>query len=416
MSFVWGLLGPETIYSIRRTRTLGLASVVRYFNDRAVPGLGGIWYGKQLMLALLGIVVAEHAKQQDPKFNASNTQVANAIEALACWSALKSTDYDPRLRGSETLLDKPAKDFVFINTKKQDFYPTQPMRMQTVQPLPALGFVTALGRRFNSFTPTQEGRAFVKAACEVYRPYNRDVVSHLTQWVLGQDNRVNTDALSSALSPLVAMPDEARWLLRERLKQGSTELHNALAWIETLKDGQANIVSFELQRPEKIEETHWRDIWAGSLFLPLHDLAIAVLNAVEAGMGPDCSLNNGAKKAKTQLQALKDASEDFLRFKYTTRLDAVDFCNQCVGEPVNALLALVQRDEKVLRWDGKKILRGPAFHGHAVQESDYTQEPAGSIPMPMGLFYRFYNLFLLHLDLNKELDDWMKRGTNDAAA
>lgn len=417
MNFVWGLLGSETLSSARRTRTLGLASVVRYFNDRAVPGLGGVWYGKQLMLALLGVVVADRVKQQNPKFNASNIQVANAIEALACWSAFKNDSAsDPRLRGRQKLSGKQDKDFVFASARKPGFYLTQPMRMQTVQPLPALGFVTATGERFNSFTPTQEGLNFVEAACQGYRPYNRDIVLHLTHWVLGQDNRVNTDALSNALSPLVAMPDEAKRLLRERLKQGNTERHNALAWIETLRGGKVKTASGELQRPAQIEETHWRGIQAGALFLPLHDLAVAALDAIEAGMGQDCSLENGAEKAKAQLQALKDAAQKFLDFNYTGRKDALEFCRQCVAEPVNALHALVQRDETVLRWDGEKIRRGSAFQGNAVREADPTQEPASDTPVPPGLSYRFRNLYSLNLDLNGELDAWLNPDTNEGAA
>lgn len=417
MSFVWGLLGPETISSTRRTRPLGLASAVRYFNDRAVPGLGGVWYGKQLMLALLGVVVAERAKQENPKFNASNIQVANAIEALACWSAIKkSQDSDPRLRGAGGLSEKQAKDFVFTSARKPGFYVTQPMRMQTVQPLPALGFVTAAAGRFNSFIPTQEGLNFVESACQYYRPYNREVISHLMKWVLGQDVHINTDQLSNALSPLVVMPEEAKRLLCERLKQGNAERRNALAWIETLEDEQAKTMSGELQRPKKIEETHWHDIQAGALFLSLHDLAIAALDEVEAGMGQECSLENAAEKAKDKLQALKDASQKFLKFQYKTRQDAVDFCNQCVAEPVNVLHALVQLDEKVLRWDGEKIRRGPAFQGNAVREDESTREPAGDTPVPPGLSYRFRNLYLLNLDLNDKLDAWLKPNNNESAA
>ena len=58
----WGLLGPESLVGERRTRTLGLGASVRAFNDLAVPGLGGVWFGKQLFLALLGIQVAQRAR------------------------------------------------------------------------------------------------------------------------------------------------------------------------------------------------------------------------------------------------------------------------------------------------------------------------------------------------------------------
>ena len=62
MSDMWGLLGPETLPSLRRTRGLGIAASVRRFNDLAVPGLGGVWFGKQIFLALLGVAVAEYVR------------------------------------------------------------------------------------------------------------------------------------------------------------------------------------------------------------------------------------------------------------------------------------------------------------------------------------------------------------------
>ena len=43
MTEIWGLLGPESLPSARRVRTLGLAAAVRRFNERAVPGIGGVW-------------------------------------------------------------------------------------------------------------------------------------------------------------------------------------------------------------------------------------------------------------------------------------------------------------------------------------------------------------------------------------
>ena len=79
MEGTWGLLGPEFLPNTRRTRTLGLGASVRAFNDLAVPGLGGVWYGKQLLLAVLGVAVAEDARNRGAKVQ--NIEVANAIES-----------------------------------------------------------------------------------------------------------------------------------------------------------------------------------------------------------------------------------------------------------------------------------------------------------------------------------------------
>ena len=67
MGGVWGLLGPEQLPISRRTRSLGLAATIRRFNELAVPGMGGVWYGKRFLLATLGIVVAERVRLRGGK-------------------------------------------------------------------------------------------------------------------------------------------------------------------------------------------------------------------------------------------------------------------------------------------------------------------------------------------------------------
>lgn len=45
----WGTLAREDADSLRKTRGLGLGAAVRIFNDRAVPGLGGLWFAKPIL-------------------------------------------------------------------------------------------------------------------------------------------------------------------------------------------------------------------------------------------------------------------------------------------------------------------------------------------------------------------------------
>jgi len=107
------LLGPETVVSQRRPRTLGLGAAVRAFDELAVPGLGGVWFGKQLFLATLGVAVAE--KVRGCGMPVQNIEVTNAVEALACWLGLD--DARPGRRGGTVLVpclrrsaDWPAHD------------------------------------------------------------------------------------------------------------------------------------------------------------------------------------------------------------------------------------------------------------------------------------------------------------------
>lgn len=160
----WGLLGPEKLASERRTRTLGVGAAVRAFNDLAVPGVGNVFFGKQLLLATLGVAVAERLR--DAGMRVQNIETANAVEALACWLVLSRNNWvgDRRLRGGIKM--RHRRDVPFAEARKRNFYVTQPMRMSTVQPLHALGLVHSESERFNAFSTAPPGRDFIEAVCD----------------------------------------------------------------------------------------------------------------------------------------------------------------------------------------------------------------------------------------------------------
>ncbi len=430
MESTWGLLGPEFLPNGRRTRTLGLGASVRRFNDLAVPGLGGVWYGKQLLLATLGVAVAEAARSQGVKVQ--NIEVANAIEALACWLAFKSNGWssDSRLRGNTKLQGKD--DFSFRRVRQRNFYVAQPMRMATGQALPALGFVESDSARFNAFCCAEEGRSFIDRASGGYRPYNRAVIDHLTWWAQMKDDRVDTDALRQVLSPLNRLSDEAIPLLRERLIQGGNEPNedkkrrsNVLAWVEAIRNSRPSRLTWA-HRPQEISEEHWHDLQAGALFFEAREAAIATLDAAEAHIGSQtvaqsCSLRARIPEAlKPAIDKLKAAAREYLAFKHADE-EANKFCRECVTtDPSSILRTLVDRDGYVLRLVGDEIKPGPAFRGSIRQvgadnEGQETPQASG-IPLPEGISYRVRNLYLLNLDMHGELDEWLNPNADGGEA
>lgn len=428
METTWGLLGPEFLPNARRTRTLGLGASVRSFNDLAVPGLGGVWYGKQLLLATLGVAVAEEARNGGAKVQ--NIEVANAIEALACRLAFSSNDWirDARLRGNTKL--KGKNDFSFRRVRQRNFYVTQPMRMATVQALPALGFVESDSARFNAFRCSDQGRGFVEMATGGYRPYNRTVIDHLTWWVLGKDDRVDTDTLQQALSPLNRFCDETIPLLRERLIQGGNESHedkerrgNALVWVESIRDSKPERLTWA-QRPQEISEEHWHDLQAGALFFETREAAIAVLDAAEAHIGNQTNVQfyplkeqipDAPDALKLAIEKLKSVSNKYLEVNHSDEV-AKNFCRECLNDNSASILrALVERDGHVLRLVGDEVKPGPAFRGSqlSAEQSDLDNEAqetpqGGNIPLPEKISDRVRNLYLLNLDMHGELDGWLK--------
>lgn len=422
MEATWGLLGPEFLPNSRRTRTIRLGASVRSFNDLAVPGLGGVWYGKQLLLATLGVAVAEEARSRGAKVQ--NIEVSNAIEALACWLAFNSNDWsrDARLRGNTKLQGKV--DFSFRHVRQRNFYVTQPMRMATVQALPALGFVESDSARFNAFRCSDEGRGFIEQATGEYRPHKRAVIDHLTRWVLGENDKLKTNELQQALSPLHRFPNDAIPLLHERLIQGGNESledkkrrGNALAWVEVLRKHRPDRLTWA-QRPQEISEAHWHDLQAGALFFEAREAAIAVLDAVEAHIGnqtvgQSCSLKAQIPEAlKPAIEKMKSAANKYLAFKHADE-EANKFCCECVNDdPSSILRSLVERDGHVLRLVGDEAKPGPAFRGSETQagagDEDQETPQSGDIPLPESISYRVRNLYQLNLDMHGELEGWLQ--------
>lgn len=430
----WGLLGPETLGRERRTRTLSLGSTVRAFNDLAVPGLGGVWLGKQLLLSALGVQIAERLRSQGKR--TQNIVVADAIEALACWLALDSSGWkrDPRIRGALKLSGRT--DLSFATVSRRTFYVTQPMRQFTVQPLHALGMVESNGERFNSFRCTSDGESLIDAAWNDFRPYNRPVSDHLTAWAKGSHSDVKTSSeLTEALSPLEPMSASASEFLRERIVQGSrpesVRRRNALAWVETLTNVTGQIDWRE--KPSMVDERHWLDLYAGSLFFAARDSAIHLLDEIESYIGNTAERRLSLDAALPEVVAgkaavLREHAKTFLDQNHdpSPAGEAKRFCRECTeSEDARLVENLLFREGHVLRQRGRDILPGVAFRGKPTEtiESARSAEEDGAetevgrlVALPAGISHRVRNLFLLNLDLRGVLGEWLTEPVQSADA
>ena len=407
---------------MRRTRTLGLGASVRSFNELAVPGLGGVWFGKQILLALIGVQVASQV-------GAHKIEVANAIEALACWLAFKNRNWtpDPRLRGNRKL---PRTDISFTMARKRGFYVSQPMRMATVQALPALGLVDSQGTRFNNFTCTPSGMELVKAATEQFRPYNRSLLDHLVLWVRGEDGHIENDLLRRALSPVEPLPKMAAAILTDRLMRGGSQespdatnrRRDALQWIQSRHADRDIPVSWHSQPVEIRSKEHWNDLHSGALLFEARGAAFSVLEALELRMPAERKLTlNGhlATSLEQPLDHLRRTADAFLKLQHTDAL-ARAFCRECRDDdPLTILRSLVKRDDRVLRLQGTQICTGPAFRGgdgdsKTESEADPDAETAPSaFGFPENISQRISNLYWLNLDLQGELDRHLVAQVNE---
>lgn len=431
MTLMWGLLGPGALPNERRTRTFGVAASVRLFNELAVPGIGGVWFCKQLLLATLGIRIAEQAQSHGKEVG--KIEAANAVEALACWLAFDAGKWerDPRLRGSTKMQNKV--DLSFQAVRQRSFYVTQPMRMRTVQALPQLGFVATDSSRFNAFACSQAGKDFVDAACDGFSPFKRGVIDHLVRWVVFKEDRVKSVELHDALSPITSLPPRALELLMERLLQGGDHesaehkqrRRDALAWVESQRKTRIGHTSWSSAPPEISSDAHWRDLRAGAMFQAAREAAIAALDALEAHISRSadgerfCLSSSVPSAVLLRLTELRHAANSFLEERHQDR-DANAFCGECNSDdPIKVLTALVARDGRVLRLKERDVVPGPAFQRGGAPQQEHEDNAAdtadsapaiqGGLAWPPGISARLQNLFLLNADLRGELDQWLDK-------
>lgn len=435
VNLMWGILGPEIIFGERRSRTLGLGASVRAFNELAVPGIGGIWFGKQLLIAALGVAITQQARIAGK--SVQNIETANALEALACYLSFTQSGWKPdrRLLGISKMRNN-SKELTFNLLRKPGFYVTQPMRMATVLALPSLGLVETSGSRFNSFTCSQVGREFIDAQLSEYgQCYStKGVFDYLLSWILAGNLDIAQKAkerLNSALSQVEPLTKGACEILRERLIQGSPQekpedrerRNTALLWVDYLRGETNNKITWN-DKPSQISAAHWQDLHSGSLFFTTRDAAINVLDRLEAHINNNSDLQYGLdepipESLKEHIQTLKIYSKNFLVQNHKDE-SANTFCRECADSlDINVIESLVRRDERVLRLRGRRVLPGPAFSSNTTQiaESDETEQlnKSGDIEWPEGISHRINNLFLLNKDLRRELSEWLERENNSNA-
>jgi hypothetical protein len=429
------MLASESVASERRTRTLGLGAAVRAFNDLAVPGMGGVWFGKQLFLAALGVAVGQEAARRGEKVD--NIKVANAIEALACWMEHQAGGSQPggrrsdeRLRGIQKIGGVRGQP-TFAAFSQANFYVSQPMRMATVQAVKALGLVSSAGDRFNSYVCAPAGSAFIDAVCAEHRPRGKHPLEALVRWVCGDDANVSTAAMRAVLSPTQALPPAAIERLRELVVQGEgagpARRRAALDWIDGLADGRAIGAA---GKPPSLSDEHWHDVQAGALFFALQADAYRVLDAVEVVLAARAERTLALAAAlvapvRDAVAQLRASATLYLAhgFRDFGRSGANDFATACAADAdLGVLEALLLRDERVLRLHEGMVVPGQAFDPAARADRPATGDPddptapaaTGAFPLPKNASYRLSNLYLLNLDLRGRLDRWLDKTTPPA--
>lgn len=359
----WDALTPDPDYR-RRQQDLGLRRAVVSFNDRAVPGLGNLWFSMPVAWALLGLKIAA-----DRNLNA--VTVTNAIEALAMKAAHSASSgavdkaVHSRVRGQRKLA--LVDDQSFASLSRRGAYVSQPLRQMLQQPLDGLGLAT--GGRF----ATLELASDVLTLLEGKGKPLKELLDALDAWVGGKGSG-KKPPVADSISPLVSVPRPLAIKLRSRLfEEGRPE---DLARRRSVRDADwldetradARVFAEATPRPP-FDAEHWRDLRAGSALLALRHKALlllrdmegALLDSRQAGLPVRLTTKEAVARFAAQIEDLgRDAVTMAPMIEPAGETDSLAFLRLLLSADLGTVVrGLVMRDGTVLRLDGDRILPGP---------------------------------------------------------
>lgn len=384
MTEAWGILRPDDIPSARRLQSLGLTRAIRRFNEKAVPGMGGLWFAMPLIWSMLGISVGRQLERRP-------IEAANAVEALAMKLALDSADgeVDPRIRGRRNL---PRVGWTFEALRKPGAYVTQPFRQTCAQPLVTLGLVEGTSARFNSFRLTHEAERLLAPLSAV--------CYEIETWA-GGGKRIDWDIMSAIL-PTAKLPDTICKELTRRIYSDDSEADRRKA----VRDVGKLLTSDRIldADPEGLAADHLIDLKGGIATVRLRMAALSLLGTVEDriakrredGLAPAITLAEAeldsaiCKKTGACVDEAKRAAP---HIEAVGEPESLVFLREC--ETADRLLQrLARRDGVVIVLRDDELAPGPAFGAAAVPEDDSAPAVSGVPELP-----RIANLLALTDDL-----------------
>ncbi|RWR32595.1 hypothetical protein D2T31_01035 [Sinirhodobacter populi] len=402
----WGILAPDTVVSQRRQQNLGLAAAVRHFNDRAVPGIGGMWFPMPILWSVLAVSIAE-------ELGVPALPVGNAVEARVMLEAIDGPQ-DRRVRGARKM--QGLKDNSFNNLKRRGTYVVQPIRMAMVQPLVALGFVQ--GSRYGAFRIHGAGRELLELDAM------KEPRRLLGAWAHGRQPHGLREVLT-ALSPVGTVPAAVRKLILARLLEGTDPGSVRRRNLARLGRGPTSAqLEHETALPG-VASDHWSDLRAGAAFMDLRDAALTVLDRLEQHLLQLRDNNQPVRLSASEAVEVASGRLTQLRALGPAKGELIDHGHEASSRSFTAeirnlsdarlIQKLAERDATVICWRGDSIMLGAAageLRGSADTE-DENRPPQDDAFAPQ--LFRLHNLHCLVTELSGQVNPGIRDAGSEAA-
>lgn len=385
----WFIPVPEEPTPRRALVHLGLNGADRHYRELVVPGIGSVWFVRQLSWAVAGIALSKDLPQYRPSV------VANAVEALACkyyWDYIDEEDTE-RIHGVRAFARYPDA-WGFTDLAQTRYFVQNTYRQNTVRALSdrtGLGFTTG-GRLFNAMVLTKHGedlaRLFLEQRAGRGRAYLR---SCLSRWIAGDEDAINGGTVQKALDPWRPSKHEGGEgsVVLDRLQAHSPEssedadpqrrarLLKVFQELDLHDDDEGDLEAV-LQALRSMPSPHARaqaeHIRTAVAYTDVAALARRLIHRCAEELGEpgalEATLKDLAQQLENDIEALRTASSAYLdmcNISGAGHADAGAFAEQIIQHTSNdkVLELVVRRDGVILQLAGEMVVEpGPLFKSH----------------------------------------------------
>lgn len=381
MGAYWFAAVPSRQERTRISLNFGLGRAERLFNERVVPGLGRVWFVRQLSWPVAAIALRERLR------GATNTKasaISHGLEALGCkleWS--KNPDGD-RILGKRAFgRDADADVWAFDKLRTTKHYVQNTHRQaasRTIRDEGGLGF--ASGTRFDTYELTTNGKELADAFLD--QPVGKGggkMGARLEAWIRG-DAIESSSTLRHAMAPS-SPSDRERELVHARIfgvtgPACERRLHAAHAVGHGLKLREMLEVAVRLRDDGHVE--HADDVVAahsfGMLLDRARDLAALVSTRVdEAKLGWPLAEVTDDKDIKGAVAALQSTGAHFLKHAETAKFDEARsrlFARALDKDVTDVVADVARATSEVFSVAESRVMRGPLFR--IVESSAATRQ------------------------------------------
>ena len=358
----WFIPELEEFPTQRALLHLGLNKAVRYYRELVAPGIGGVWFVRQLSWAVAGIQLAKDINKDIPA-----SRIANAIEALACKLIWKVDNTANGIRGKRAFLRYPDAR-LFKELSRSKYYVQVTFRQSSVSALLRLG-MTEGGMRFNSMLLSPIGEDLAKM---FLTHGGSDIHKTLSNWINGESFPASGDKVkwlgrkyaSSKEKKIVAdrllanTNDDISHLQRRSLLIAAFGNRNNVNMPE-LQDVKRKLNQNQVSEIETAEAFDTMLVTARTL---IHECA----GKLESAQSKPITDLAKEKEIKKTIEAIKENAQNYLkRAKDSNKIhkDANKFAHSIInnaGEE-DILEKVVLRDGAILTCSDRKIWQGTLF-------------------------------------------------------